>query len=196
MRPCQYIFLNKGLGMSPGKLAAQAGHAAVEGYRLSLGLTPHQPQEDREARENAVARNWYKGGHYMKLVMELPDSLSMFSVRDYLEARGFKTALIVDEGHTEGTYFVPTALGVEIVDKEHSHVQETFSGFNLYQDDPQVVILESASKMHPDDYYAARRLLSEGKIEEVKRLRLADDSRPKWRWRDVIRRSWHPEEEA
>ena len=130
-----YIFLNKGLGMSAGKSAAQAGHAAVEAYRLSVGLDAHQPQEDRTARESAPARHWYKGGHYAKYVMEVADDTQMLVVRDYIEARGFKTALIVDEGHTEDTYFVPTALGVEIVDRAHPHVQETFGNFKLYRDE-------------------------------------------------------------
>lgn len=32
--PVMYIFVNKELSMSPGKVGAQAAHAAVEGYRL------------------------------------------------------------------------------------------------------------------------------------------------------------------
>jgi peptidyl-tRNA hydrolase, PTH2 family len=163
MRPAMYIFLNKGLGMSTGKAAAQAGHAAVEGYRLSCGLDAHQPQENRDARENAAARHWYRGGHYTKLVMEASDAEHLRSIRDYIEARGFKGALIIDEGHTEIEPFTPTALGVEIVDKDDPHAAATFGEFKLFTSNPSVVILDG--RMDTSTYIAVKELVRKGDID-------------------------------
>lgn len=134
MKPALYIFLNQSLGMSAGKAASQAAQAAVEAYRASCGMTPHQPQEDRPFRESAVVRNWYKGGHHAVYTMAARDAEQMWSIAKYLADRGFDSTMHVDEGLTEGTEFVPTALAVEIVDKDHSHVQATFSQFKLYRE--------------------------------------------------------------
>lgn len=122
--PCQYIILNKGAGMSTGKLAAQACHAAVEGVRLSNETSDGQ----------RLVNLWYRGGHYMKLVMEVPDQHALLRAHLYIQARGFKAALIVDEGHTEVAPLTATAVGVEIVDKDWPHARETFSVFSLYRD--------------------------------------------------------------
>lgn len=168
MRPAMYIFINKGLGMSAGKVGAQAGHAAVEAYKLSIGLIPHWPIEDQEVKESATARHWYKGGHYAKYVMEAKDEQQLFAIRDYLGSRGFQSALIVDEGHTEGTEFVATALGVEVVDKDHPHVAATFGEFKLYKDEPRYFILESTKRISKDNLDAARKLLSQGRLQEAK----------------------------
>lgn len=177
MRPCQYIFIDKSLGMSAGKMAAQAAHASVEGYRLSCGLTPHQPQEDREFKEPAVVRNWYKGGHYMKLVMEAQDAQQLWAIQGYLAGRGFRSTLVIDEGHTEGTEFITTALATEIVDKDNSHVSETFGNFKLYRDPPRLVVLESTGKMNRDDREVLRTLVNRGDIEQAKALALAKEAK-------------------
>lgn len=122
MKPAQYIFINKGLGMSTGKTAAQAAHASLNGYLL----TP----------DNNTRRVWWRGGHHTKLIMECRDSAHLRDTERYLNDRGFKTALVLDEGHTEVDPITPTALGVEIVDKDDAHVAATFSSFKLYKDDP------------------------------------------------------------
>lgn len=114
MNPAMYLFVNSQIGMSPGKLAAQASHAAVEGYLLS--------------RADLIS-NWRLGGHYKKLVMDGGDSLSLLTIERYIKDRGFKTRLIIDEGRTEINPFQATALGVEIVDKDDEHVALTFGEF-------------------------------------------------------------------
>jgi PTH2 family peptidyl-tRNA hydrolase len=114
-----YIFANRDLGMSPGKLAAQASHAAVEAYRISK-------QEMLDA--------WYVGGHYAKLVMLAEDTEHLRNIKHYLEARGFKTVLIVDEGRTEIAPHSATALGVEVVDKDDEHTAATFGDFRTYRE--------------------------------------------------------------
>lgn len=120
MKPAMYIFVNKGLGMSTGKTAAQAAHAAVEAYIA----TP----------DNNVKRVWHRGGHYMKLVMECRDVDHMRDSITYIRERGFACVPIIDEGHTEVDPITFTAFGVQIVDKDDAHVAATFSSFKLYKD--------------------------------------------------------------
>lgn len=114
-----YIFLNKGLHLSTGKASAQASHAAVEAYRIS------KPE---------LIKKWYKGGHYTKLVMEAADAENMKTIERYLNERGVKTKLIIDEGLTEISPHQITALGCEIVDKDVADTEEIFSTFRLYKD--------------------------------------------------------------
>jgi peptidyl-tRNA hydrolase len=119
----QYLFANRGVGMPSGKLAAQIGHASVESYIIS------NPK---------LIKRWRLGGHYTKLVMLARDTNDLRTIQQYIEDRGFKTKLIIDEGLTEIPKFTPTALGVEIVDKEDPHVLATFSSFELYRDKPKL----------------------------------------------------------
>ena len=127
-----YIFINKGLGMSGGKIGAQSGHAAVEAYRIS---------------DDKLIDEWYVGKHYMKLVMEAESQEHLLVIERYLNDRGFKTALIIDEGHTEVAPITATALGVEIVDKDDPHVAATFSSFKLYKDPKPPKEIKKPSRM-------------------------------------------------
>lgn len=130
MKPAMYLFLNKGLGMSTGKSAAQAGHAAVEAALISNGMTSTMTHE-----KGAIWDAWRKGLHYAKYVMQARDRDHLLDIERYIRDRGFRTALIIDEGHTEIDPITPTALGVEIVDKDDPHTQATFESFELYRDD-------------------------------------------------------------
>jgi PTH2 family peptidyl-tRNA hydrolase len=121
MNPVMYIVLNKGAEMSPGKLAAQAAHAAVEAYLASP--------------DSNLKRVWHRGGHYTKIVLEARDAEHLCNIERYINERGFDTRLIIDEGRTEVAPHTPTALGVEIVDKHDAHVQATFGTFDLYRED-------------------------------------------------------------
>jgi peptidyl-tRNA hydrolase len=116
-----YLFANKGLGMSSGKMSAQVAHAAVEAFHIS---------------DPELVAQWYVGGHYCKYVMAAEDETHLHTIKYYLEQRGFKTKLIVDEGHTEIRPHTATALGVEIVDKDDAHVAATFGDFKIYRDPP------------------------------------------------------------
>lgn len=112
-----YIFINKGLGMSSGKMASQAAHAAV------LASDGSKPK---------LKKAWNSGGHYCKLVMEARDTEHLQLIDRYIHERGFKTFPVIDEGLTEVDVHSFTALGVEIVDKNIKHVEDTFSSFSLY----------------------------------------------------------------
>ena len=115
-RYAMYIFANRGLGMSAGKLAAQVAHAAVRSYEIS---------------DKKSISKWNKGGHYMKLVMLARNNDHIRTIQKYIEDRGYKTILIIDEGLTEIEPHQPTALGVEILDKELEDVIATFSTFGI-----------------------------------------------------------------
>lgn len=140
MKPALYIVLNKGLGMSTGKSAAQASHAAVEAFRISCTHGEvHSHLLDTSA---PLVKKWYEGGHYAKYVMEARDTEHLLTIERYLEARGFRSVLIIDEGHTEVPPLIPTALGVALVDKDDPHTKATFESLKLYKDpkpEPTVV---------------------------------------------------------
>lgn len=114
MKPVMYIFVNSQVGMSPGKLAAQAAHAAVEAYRIS---------------RNDRLEAWMLGKHYTKYVMDGGDGEKLRTIEHYLKARDFDCELIIDEGRTEIEPFTVTALGVEVVDKDDPHTAATFGEF-------------------------------------------------------------------
>lgn len=145
MKPARYIFLNKGLGMSPGKCAAQAAHSetlAMMDFFSAWQIDPPSEglQTDIElyswfVGQKTLFDKWYGDGHYVKYVMEASESMQMYTIDLYLKERGFKTYFVIDEGRTEGTYLVPTALAVELVDKEDQRVSSIFSTFRLYKDD-------------------------------------------------------------
>lgn len=105
--------------MTPGKIAAQAQHAAVEAFRIS---------------DSAMLDAWYLGGHYCKLVMLAEDDVHLITIQKYIEDRGFKTKLIIDEGRTEIRPLSTTALGVEVVDRDDPHTAATFGEFKLYKE--------------------------------------------------------------
>lgn len=104
--------------MSAGKVAAQSSHAAVEAFRIS---------------DQTLIDAWYVGGHHTKLVMEARDTEHLLVIDRYIRERGFKTHLVIDEGRTEIEPHTPTALGVEIVDRDDEHVAATFGEFKTFR---------------------------------------------------------------
>lgn len=119
MKPVMYLFLNRDLGMSTGKAAAQIAHAAVSAFEIS---------------DTKMVTEWKLGGHVTKIVLLAEDSHQLHTIDRYLRDREFKTTLIIDEGRTEIEKFSPTALGVEVVDKDDPHVAASFGEFKLYRD--------------------------------------------------------------
>lgn len=123
--------------MTPGKLGAQTAHAAVEAFQIS---------------DPKLLEDWYLGGHYCKLVMSADDDTHLMIIKTYIEERGFKTKLIIDEGHTEIRPHSATALGVEVVDRDDLHTAATFGDFKLYKEMPY-----SLKAIGLDDSYPPRR---------------------------------------
>lgn len=114
--PVQYLFVNKGLGMSPGKLAAQVAHAACLSQRGS---------------NHKMVEAWYEFGFYTKLVMEARDAEHIRTIEKYLQERGIKSFIVIDEGHTEIPKHSVTALGVEVIDK--NELGPIFKEFSLFR---------------------------------------------------------------
>ena len=121
--PVMYLFCNKKLGMSPGKMAAQVAHAACLAQRGS------KPE---------IVDDWYKFGFYTKLVMEARDADHINTIERYLKERGIKSFIVIDEGHTEIPKHTVTALGVEIIDK--NELGEIFQEFKLFKPELNIKI--------------------------------------------------------
>lgn len=139
MKPARYIFLNQGLGMSPGKLAAQAAHSETLAVRALWEAQFHEHElcsADRAwlRMQQDLWEIWFGHGHYAKYVMKADDSTMIMTIKYYLEERDFRTYLVIDEGHTEETYMVPTAMAVELVDKEEERTESIFSNFRMYRE--------------------------------------------------------------
>lgn len=121
----QYIVANRGLGMSPGKLAAQVAHAAVKGYQLTVRLFG----VDSGKRIN----EWDKSGH-TKIVLMARDTEHLTAFREFAKSRGYESWLVIDEGRTEVAPHSPTALGFPILDKSDPDVQHTFADLKTYRE--------------------------------------------------------------
>jgi PTH2 family peptidyl-tRNA hydrolase len=79
-----YIVVNKGVKISPGKLAAQVAHVAVKASHLG------------ERAEHDWWEKWY-GGSYTKIVLEASEYELRYLLKTWVEC----TVETVDEGRTE-----------------------------------------------------------------------------------------------
>lgn len=114
-----YIFMNKSLGMSTGKIASQSAHAAVAAMMIS---TKSRIAEYESANERAV------------IVLQARDENHISNIAEYLSKWSIRTAKIIDEGITEVDPQSVTALAVEIVDKKSDDVINAFKSFKTYRD--------------------------------------------------------------
>jgi peptidyl-tRNA hydrolase len=134
-KPVRYIFINRGLGMTPGKIAAQAAHAEMLALHDLFNTVPNkQPEGLWMTTQESLYDEWYDSGHYTKLTMLAEDSEHLRNIKDYIEARGYRTYLVIDEGRTEISPHSPTALAVELVDKDEERVQQHFGDFRTYKE--------------------------------------------------------------
>ena len=117
--PVIYIFINKSLGMSVGKAAAQAAHAAV-----------FAASESDESKQQL----WRVNPHKTIIVLEARDEAHIRNISTYLQQRGIHTNMIVDEGVNEIDPHTITALSSGILDKNNEHISLSFSSFSLYKD--------------------------------------------------------------
>jgi len=119
VKPTIYVFLNKGLHMSIGKAAAQAGHAVAASF---LEATIEETDL------------WGRSIHRTMIVLEARNAEHIHNIQRYLHERGIKTRLIIDEGVNEIDPHTPTALASKVLDKNDKRVIDAFSTFDLYRD--------------------------------------------------------------
>lgn len=117
--PTVYIFVNKGLQMSIGKVASQAAHAMAEVPRLA-------------SKEHWLAP------HRTVLVMQARDEQHLKNIQLYLAKRKVESYEIIDEGVNETDSHVWTALATQIVDKDLVSTRDIFSTFQTYRDTVRV----------------------------------------------------------
>ena len=106
--------MNASLGMSPGKLAAQAAHAAVRACEVA----PH---------ENIDA--WNREG-CTKIVLEVRSDADLIILYKQAVADYLPVALICDEGRTEVKPGSITALGIGPAPNEY--IDRITGGLHLY----------------------------------------------------------------
>lgn len=125
MKPVIYIFLNKSLGMSVGKSAAQASHAAAMSAIQSTN-------EARAAWEDTAQR--------MVVVLSADDDAHLSRISTYLQQRGVHVIPIIDEGANEVEPQSWTALTTQILDRNIPKTLETFNSFRSYRDSVKVTM--------------------------------------------------------
>lgn len=84
--------------MSPGKIAAQAGHAVqliLEQVQACIKYTP-----TGVARDEPWLNEW-ENGSYTKIALQVPDYETLDGIGDLVTADNFSTALVIDNGRTE-----------------------------------------------------------------------------------------------
>jgi peptidyl-tRNA hydrolase len=118
--PVMYIFINKSLQMSAGKIGSQCAQVAVGSYL----------QSDEDLRTEW----WFAGGHHTTLTLEARDETHIIKIERYLLDRGIKCFAMIDEGMTEIPEHTITCLAAYIVNKDDEHILKTFQSFKLYKD--------------------------------------------------------------
>lgn len=114
VEPVMYIFLNKGIKMSKGKIAVQAAHASCKAMVIS------KPE---------ILKEW-DNGPFVKIMLEALNDKHIYTIEKYLNDNNIHCITICDEGRTEIEPGSITALGVEIIDREK--YKPIMSGFKLY----------------------------------------------------------------
>lgn len=101
MKPVIYVVVNKSLDMTPGKIAAQVGHAVAQ-CMAEFGKP-------------------YWTAHHQRwlIVLEAENKEQIDNLHQYLYDRGVtRVERVIDEGVNEITPFSTTALGIGPYDKD------------------------------------------------------------------------------
>lgn len=98
----QVIVVNKSLGMSQGKLAAQVAHASI----LSMFEAPE-----------GIVCGWLDNS-YPKIVLQVETTQDLFDLQEKANELKLPSALVIDEGRTELSNGSITCLGIGPATKE------------------------------------------------------------------------------
>lgn len=98
----QVIVVNKSLGMSQGKLAAQVAHASI----LSMFEAPE-----------GIVCGWLDNS-YSKIVLQVESTQDLLDLQERANELNLPSALVIDEGRTELNNGSITCLGIGPATKE------------------------------------------------------------------------------
>lgn len=99
----QAIILRTDIGMSKGKMCAQAAHASLEAALKTLKV-------DKIHKSN-ILESWRKEGA-KKVVLKVMSESALIKLRDQAVRAGLRSALIKDAGFTEIPAGTITALAI------------------------------------------------------------------------------------
>jgi peptidyl-tRNA hydrolase len=119
MSPVIYVFINKGLQMSVGKVASQAVHVVA----MVMAASP-----------DSIRQVWLDAPHKTVLIMEARDQAHLINVKKYLKDRGITGKYIVDEGVNEVDSHVITSYATQVLDRDSDLVFKIMGTFKLYRD--------------------------------------------------------------
>jgi PTH2 family peptidyl-tRNA hydrolase len=116
----QFALVRGDLSMSPGKLAAQAGHAFLDAFLVTLETDPARAAAYRASAPGT------------KVVLAAPTLAELEYAYALAQRAGLPCALIVDEGHILPPHFdgppLVTALGLGPVRRrEVRHITDRFA---------------------------------------------------------------------
>lgn len=147
--PVMYVFVNSGLNMDAGKIAAQVAHAQEELFTE----IHHIGGELFEHHIDCMLQN-----PRTVVILEAKNTDELYKINSYLESCHIITGIYVDEGSSDGEYLLePTALACEYLDKEDERTKKIFSLFNKY---------EYCDKKFVEQYIKLRNC--ENKLENIK----------------------------
>lgn len=108
-----YAIIRGDLEMSPGKMAAQAGHAFLDAYSVCRVQNPEK------------ADLYHMEGHGTKVILEAKGLIDLIYLHGQASAAGIPCALITDSGHVMPPYFdgkpVVTAVGIGPATRDEVH---------------------------------------------------------------------------
>ncbi len=109
------IAMRKDIKLSPGKMAAQAAHAAVS---CAFASKKKQP---------LIFEKWYADGQ-RKIVVKIDSLKELYELKAVVEAMGLTSSLVCDAGLTEVPPGTVTCLGIgpgtsEVLDKVTGHLK-------------------------------------------------------------------------
>lgn len=126
--PVMYVFVNKGLNMNAGKVAAQVAHAQEE---LFVEILDNGDNELRDFQFKCMKQN-----PRTVIILEAKDTDELYRINSYLESCDIWTGIYVDEGSANGDYILePTALACQYLDKCDLRTETIFKMFNLYKEE-------------------------------------------------------------
>jgi peptidyl-tRNA hydrolase, PTH2 family len=108
-----YAIVRNDLNMSPGKMAAQTGHAFLDTY------------DECRNKDPSRAAEYHDGCHGTKVVLGAKSLDQLMLIYEQAKAEGLPCTVITDSGHVMPPHFdgspIVTAVGIGPVTRNESH---------------------------------------------------------------------------